>query len=77
MKWTRVSIVLRIVCGLFGVMTMFVVWLLVSRMEMLASRPLSGWFDVVASAIAAAAFLFAAIVGKFPQPSIGEPNDRK
>ncbi len=74
-KWQRVPIVSRLVCGLFGLGGVFIACVLLSNVELLAMQSATTLFNLAMGAVGLLIFLFVAIVGKFPGVSKSEGND--
>ncbi len=71
-KWQRVSVVLRLVCGLFGVGGVLIAWLLLSDLALLDKQPPTIVFELVLGAVGFLIFLFVAIAGRFPSIATSE-----
>lgn len=65
-KWQSVSIVLRLICGLFGLAGVLIAWRLQSDTAVLVKQPWIIVFELVVGAVGLLIFLFVAIVGLFP-----------
>ncbi len=71
-KWQRVSVVLRLVCGLFGLGGVLIAWLLLSNLALLEKQSATIVFELVIGAVGFLIFLFVAIVGRFPSIATNE-----
>ena len=69
MKWQRVTIVSRLFCLFMGIGGLLLGWLLLSNIDVLKSQPADTLVYLVIAAFGIIPFLFAGIVGKFPDIS--------
>jgi hypothetical protein len=65
-KWQRVSLVSRLVCGLFGLCGVFIASLLLNDLALLEKQTATILFELFLGAVGFLIFLLVAIVGRFP-----------